>query len=70
MKRHIICGAEAVKLAEKGESGYMVSIKRISNEPYTIEFGKVPLKEVAVSAKPMPLEYFNKEGNHVSAQIH
>jgi 6-phosphofructokinase len=60
------CGAEAVKLAEKGESGVMVSIKRISNNPYTIEFGKVPLKDVAVSAKPMPAEFFNAEGNHVS----
>jgi len=60
------CGLEAVKLAESGESGVMVSIKRISNKPYKIEFGKVPLKEVAVSAKPMPPEYFNKEGNHVS----
>jgi 6-phosphofructokinase 1 len=60
------CGVEAVKLAEKGDSGYMVCIIRKSNSPYTIEFGKVPLKEVAVSAKPMPKEYFNKEGNHVS----
>jgi 6-phosphofructokinase len=60
------CGVEAVKLAETGESGVMVSIRRISNDPYTIEFGKVPLKEVAVSAKPMPAEFFNSEGNHVS----
>ena len=60
------CGVEAVKLAAEEESGVMVSIKRISNNPYTIEFGKVPLKEVAVSAKPMPAEYFNAEGNHVS----
>ncbi|MEI6049357.1 MAG: diphosphate--fructose-6-phosphate 1-phosphotransferase [Bacteroidota bacterium] len=60
------CGVEAVKLAERGESGVMVSINRISNDPYSIEFGKVPLKEVAVSAKPMPGEFFNPEGNHVS----
>jgi hypothetical protein len=60
------CGAEAVKLAGKGESGEMVSIERISNNPYTIRFGKVPLKEVAVSAKPMPVDYFNSEENHVS----
>src|SRR5450759_1535565 len=59
-------GVEAVKLAEKGETGVMVSINRISNNPYTIELGKVQLKEVAVSAKPMPLEFFNPEGNHVS----
>jgi 6-phosphofructokinase 1 len=63
------CGVEAVKLAEKGESGVMVSIKRLSNRPYKIAFDKVPLKEVAVSAKPMPLDYFNKEGNHVSSKF-
>lgn len=60
------CGIEAVKLAEKGESGNMVSIERVSNDPYHIRFGKVPLRDVAVAAKPMPAEFFNKEGNHVS----
>jgi hypothetical protein len=44
----------------------MVSIERISDNPYRIKFGKVPLKDVAVSAKPMPGEYFNEEGNFVS----
>ena len=63
------CGIEAVKLAEKGESGVMVTIERVSNRPYKIKFGKAPLKEVAVSAKPMPLNYFNKEGNHVSSKF-
>jgi len=63
------CGVEAVKLAEKGNSGVMVSIKRISDNPYTIEFGSVPLHEVAVSAKPMSKDYFNKEGNHVSRKF-
>jgi 6-phosphofructokinase len=62
-----LCGVEAVKLAERGESGVMVSIIRISNRPYTIEFGKAQLKEVAISAKPMPAEFFNSEGNHVSS---
>jgi ATP-dependent phosphofructokinase / diphosphate-dependent phosphofructokinase len=61
------CGVEAVNLAERGETGVMVSIERISNNPYTIEFGKTPLKEVAVSAKPVPSEFFNREGNHVSS---
>jgi ATP-dependent phosphofructokinase / diphosphate-dependent phosphofructokinase len=63
------CGVEAVKLAETGESGFMVSIKRTSNHPYTIEFDKVPLNEVAVSAKPMSADLFNPEGNHVSQKF-
>jgi 6-phosphofructokinase 1 len=60
------CGVEAVKLAGKEETGVMVTIKRVSNNPYSIDFGKAPLEEVAVSAKPMPLDYFNSEGNNVS----
>lgn len=63
------CGTEAVKLAGKGESGNMVSIERISDDPYKIKFGKVPLKNVAVSAKLMPPEFFNEEGNYVSQKF-
>jgi 6-phosphofructokinase 1 len=63
------CGVEAVKLAEKGESGVMVTINRISNKPYKIKFGKALLKEVAVSAKPMPRDYFNEEENYVSSKF-
>jgi len=64
-----LCGVEAVKLANKGITGYMVSIERMSDEPYMIRFGKVPLNDVAVSARPMPEEYFNSEGNYVSDEF-
>ncbi len=60
------CGMEAVRLAENGETGYMVNIIRTSDDPYTVTYGKVPLNDVAVAAKPMPDEYFNKEDNFVS----
>jgi 6-phosphofructokinase 1 len=60
------CGVEAVRMAERGESGYMVSINRVSDDPYEVTLGKVPLSEVAVAARPMPAEYFNAAGNFVS----
>jgi len=60
------CGVEAVRLAERGESGYMVTIDRVSDDPYEISYGKVPLGEVAMAARPMPQEYFNDAGNFVS----
>ncbi|MDX2443971.1 MAG: diphosphate--fructose-6-phosphate 1-phosphotransferase [Bacteroidales bacterium] len=66
LEEAFLCGKEAVNLAEKGETGYMVSIYRVSNKPYTIEFGKALLNDVAVKAKPMPDDYFNAEGNFVS----
>lgn len=66
LKEAYQCGAEAVKLAENGESGFMVTMERISNEPYSIRYDKIPLQDVAVKAKPMPSQFFNKEGNFVS----
>lgn len=61
-----MCGKEAVKLALEGETGHMVSIIRVSDKPYKIEFGKALLSDVAVAAKPMPPEFFNAEGTGVS----
>ena len=61
-----MCGREGVKLAGQELSGYMVSLERISDDPYKMTFGKVPLKKVAIAAKPMPADYFNPEKNFVS----
>ena len=63
------CGIEAVRLAERGESGYMVSMVRASDDPYEVTLGKVPLGEVAGAARPMPAGYFNAAGNFVSDEF-
>ncbi|MBN1501564.1 MAG: diphosphate--fructose-6-phosphate 1-phosphotransferase [Spirochaetes bacterium] len=63
------CGIEAVRLAEKKESGFMITIERLSSSPYKIKFGKTPLSKVAVNAKPMPEKYFNESGNYVSTEF-
>lgn len=60
------CGVEAVNLAKKGISGYMVTIKRLSNSPYKICYDKAPLSEVAVAAKAMPDNFINQRGNFVT----
>ncbi len=64
-----LCGVEAVKLAEKGESGYMIALERKSDRPYEIKYVKVLLSDVAVKAKPMPGEYFTKKGNFVNEKF-
>jgi ATP-dependent phosphofructokinase / diphosphate-dependent phosphofructokinase len=63
------CGVRAVRLAEEEQSGFMITMNRVSDSPYTIEYSKVPLKDVAVSARPMPGEYFNSDGNFVSEEF-
>jgi 6-phosphofructokinase 1 len=60
------CGCRAVQLATEKTSGVMVTIARRSNDPYRIELEAVPLSEVAEKSRPMPREYINREGNHVT----
>lgn len=62
------CGRRAVELAFRGESGCMVTIERVSDSPYRVQYGMAPLAEVAVRAKPMPDAYINAAGNFVTAE--
>lgn len=62
------CGAEAVRLAVGGESGFMVTMVRESSagSEAVFRYGKAPLSDVAVRAKEMPAEMINPEGNDVT----
>lgn len=62
------CGRQAVRLAEQGHSGVMVTILRASRsgEPYRSEFGTIPLSEVAIAARPMPDKYIRSDGLFVT----
>ncbi len=60
------CGKEAVNLAADGVNGFMVTMERAAGPDYRIDYGRVPLHEVAVRAKPMPDEFTNSAGNGVS----
>ncbi len=63
------CGKEAVHMSLSGESGYMVTIERTSNEPYRVEFGRTELSNVALRAKAMPEKYINSRGNFVTEEL-
>jgi 6-phosphofructokinase 1 len=61
-----LCGQRAVEYALAGLTGVMVCLKRVSDEPYKVEFSSVPLNEVAIRAKEMPPGFINDRGNHVT----
>ena len=63
------CGYKAVELAVSGESGVMVSITRLSSEPYKCELKTAALSDVAIKAKPMPDEFINEKGNGVTKEF-
>ena len=60
------CGKQAVKLAAKGQTGWMVTIDRKSTSPYKVKLGKAKLSDVANGEKYLPREYMNEAGNHVT----
>lgn len=64
MERAAGCGAEAVRLAAAGETGYMVTITRNKSDEFG--YGRAPLSDVAVRAKEMPPEMINERGNDVT----
>lgn len=62
------CGREAVRLAEQGTSGVMVTIERASKkgEPYSSGYGTIGLGEVANAERPMPAKFITKDGLFVT----
>lgn len=60
------CGQKAVEYALSGISGVMVTIERLSHQPYRVSYGKAPLNTVAVRAKSMPDHFINSSGNDVT----
>ncbi|WP_166821803.1 diphosphate--fructose-6-phosphate 1-phosphotransferase [Thalassoroseus pseudoceratinae] len=60
------CGQEAVARGVAGRSGEMVTIDRMSNDPYVIELGSAPLSEVANHERPMPDEFIAADGMDVT----
>lgn len=61
-------GQQAVLYGIQGKSGYMVGLKRISNDPYACETELVDIYEVANLEKKVPSHWINKEGNHVTKE--
>jgi 6-phosphofructokinase 1 len=54
-------GRAAVRAAVAGESDQMISLVRISSEPYEWTTGTVDLSGVANMERPLPDEYLSRE---------
>lgn len=62
------CGRQAVKLAEAGVSGVMVTLERTcgKGEPYATGFGTIELGQVANHERPMPKNFITGDGLFVT----
>lgn len=63
-------GEAAVRLVLSGESGKMVSLKRVNgmNGEYTVQFTSVPLEEVANKEKKLPKEWISENGHSLKEE--
>ena len=59
-------GGAAVKAADEGDTGKMVVLKRLSDDPYMSSAGIYDVHRIANEEKLVPREWVNKEGNYVT----
>lgn len=62
-------GREAVKQALKGNSGYMIAIKRAPQGEYSSFVELVPLKDVCNRVKAVPADWMDESGVHISGKM-
>ena len=65
----IACGKRAVEMLVEGETGYMVTLERLSNDPYRFGLGKAPLEAVANLEKKFPLEWITQNGTGIAQEF-
>ena len=62
-------GGAAVKAAFEGETGKMIILKRISDDPYLCVTDIYDVHKIANVEKKVPREWINEEGNYVTPEF-
>ena len=62
-------GGAAVKAADEGDSGKMVVIDRIADDPYMSSAGIYDVHRIANNEKLVPREWVNEEGNYITQEF-
>lgn len=62
-------GRQAVLHALDGITDYMVGFKRVSNNPYKIDYILIPLDKVANTEKKVPLEWIKPHGKGLTKEF-
>lgn len=62
-------GKKAVALSEEGVTASMVTLNRVSNDPYTVEYSYAEIRSIANEAKSVPVEWISPAGNDVEQPL-
>jgi len=58
----LACGEAAVRAAVEGQSGFMVKLVRLSDDPYQWETGLQPLEDIANVEHVIPRDWISEDG--------
>ena len=62
-------GKQALSYAKEGKSAVMVTLKRVSDAPYSVEIESQDIHEIANMVKNVPDSWINAEGNDVTEEM-
>jgi ATP-dependent phosphofructokinase / diphosphate-dependent phosphofructokinase len=62
----VLAGETAVELMLQGISGVMVTLERVSDEPYQVRAGSIALEQVANRERLLPDEFIGPDGRSVT----
>lgn len=62
-------GRHAVEISIEGKSGVMVTMNRVSEDPYEIEYAEVPIEEIASKERYLPDSFINAQANFVTDEF-
>lgn len=64
-----MCGKKAFAYASDGNTGKMVTIKRLSNNPYQVSYELIDLAQVANFVRTVPLSYISEDGCDITNEF-
>lgn len=69
LQESLLLGQKALNCALTGQTGQMAALRRMSNDPYQVEFISVPVHDIANHEKQVPLEWITPNGNDVTEEM-
>lgn len=62
-------GKKAVALSEEGVTASMVTLERVSNNPYEVAYGYAEIKHIANEARSIPLDWISPSRNDIEQPL-
>ncbi|SFR84250.1 6-phosphofructokinase [Anaeromicropila populeti] len=64
-----LLGEKGVSFVLEGKNSQMVTMKRVSSQPYAIEIDTVAVNQVANFERKIPLKWISEDGNNVTEEM-